>query len=43
MTEEQIRELAREYIDSCTERAGFVILTENIKNDFIDGFQILER
>lgn len=38
MTEEQIKELAREYIDSCTERAGFVILTENIKNDFIDLF-----
>lgn len=38
MTEEQIKELAREYIDSCTKRAGFVILTENIKNDFIDLF-----
>lgn len=38
MTDEKIRELAREYIDSCTKRAGFVILTENIKNDFIDLF-----
>lgn len=35
---EEIKELAREYIDNCTERAGFVILTENIKNDFIDLF-----
>lgn len=38
MTDEKIREFAREYIDSCTKRAGFVILTENIKNDFIDLF-----
>lgn len=38
MTDEKIRELAREYIDSYTKRAGFVILTENIKNDFIDLF-----
>ena len=38
MTNEEIKELAREYIDNCTERAGFVILTENIKNDFIDLF-----
>lgn len=38
MIEEQIKEFAREYIDSCTKRAGFVILTENIKNDFIDLF-----
>lgn len=38
MTEEEIKELSREYIDSCTKRAGFVILTENIKNDFIDLF-----
>lgn len=38
MAEEEIKELAREYIDSCTKRAGFVILTENIKSDFIDLF-----
>ena len=38
MTEKEIKELAREYIDNCTARAGFVILTENIKNDFIDLF-----
>ena len=38
MPEEKIKELAREYIDNCTKRAGFVILTENIKNDFIDLF-----
>lgn len=38
MTEEEIKGLAREYIDSCTARAGFVILTEGIKNDFIDLF-----
>lgn len=38
MTEEEIKELAREYIDSCTKRTGFVNLTENIKNDFIDLF-----
>ena len=38
MTDEGIKGLAREYIDNCTERAGFVILTENIKNDFIDLF-----
>lgn len=24
MTNEEIKELAREYIDNCTERAGFV-------------------
>ena len=38
MTEEEIKVLAREYIDSCTTRAGFVILTEGIKSDFIDLF-----
>lgn len=38
MIEEEIKELAKQYIDRCTERAGFVILTENIKNDFIDLF-----
>ena len=38
MTEKEIKELAREYINSCTKRAGFVILTEGIMNDFIDLF-----
>lgn len=38
MTEEGIKELAKEYIDSCTKRAGFVILAEGIKSDFIDLF-----
>lgn len=38
MTEEEIKELAKKYIDSCTTRAGFVILTEGIKSDFIDLF-----
>ena len=38
MTEEEIKELAREYIDSCTKKAGFVILAEQIKSDFIDLF-----
>ena len=38
MTEEEIKVLAREYIDSCTTRAGFVILPEGIKSDFIDLF-----
>ena len=38
MTEDKIKELAREYIDNCTERAGFVILTEGIKRDFVDLF-----
>lgn len=38
MLEEEIEELAKQYIDRCTERAGFVILTENIKKDFIDLF-----
>lgn len=38
MTEEEIKELGREYVDTCTKRAGFVILTENIKSDFIDLF-----
>ena len=38
MTEVEIKELARKYINSCTKRAGFVILTEGIKNDFIDLF-----
>ena len=38
MTEVEIKELARKYINSCTKRAGFVILTEGIMNDFIDLF-----
>lgn len=38
MTEEEIKELARKYIDSCTKRAGVVILAEGIKSDFIDLF-----
>lgn len=38
MSEKEIEELARQYIDSCTERNGFVILTEGIKSDFIDLF-----
>lgn len=38
MTEKEIKELAREYINGCTKRAGFVILTESIINDFIDLF-----
>lgn len=38
MTEKKIKELAREYINGCTERAGFVILTEGIVSDFIDLF-----
>ena len=38
MTEKEIKVLAREYIDSCTTRAGFVILPEGIKSDFIDLF-----
>ena len=38
ITEEEIKELGREYVDTCTRRAGFVILTENIKSDFIDLF-----
>ena len=38
MTEEEIKELGREYVDTGTRRAGFVILAENIKNDFIDLF-----
>lgn len=38
MSEQEIEELARQYIDSCTERNGFVILAEGIKRDFIDLF-----
>lgn len=38
MTEKETKELAIEYIDSCTKKAGFVILAEQIKNDFIDLF-----
>ena len=40
MTEVEIKELARKYINSCTKRAGFVILTEGIMNDFIDLFVV---
>lgn len=38
MTEREIKELARKYINKCTKRARFVILTEGIMNDFIDLF-----
>jgi len=38
MTEEEIKLLAREYINNCTKRAGFVILAEGLINDFIDLF-----
>ena len=38
ITEEEIKELGREYVDTCTRRAGFIILPENIKSDFIDLF-----
>jgi len=38
MTDEEIKELAREYINGCTKRADFVILTEGILSDFIDLF-----
>lgn len=38
MTEEEIKKLAVEYVDNCTKKAGFVILAESIKSDFIDLF-----
>ena len=38
MTEKEIKELAREYINGCTKKAGFVILAEGIISDFIDLF-----
>ena len=36
MTKEELEEKARDYIDRCTKSAGFVILPEQLKQDFID-------
>ena len=36
MTNEELEEKARDYIDRCTKSAGFVILPEQLKQDFID-------
>ena len=36
--EKEIMKLAEDYIDSCTKKAGFVILAESLKGDFIDLF-----
>ena len=36
MTDEELEEKARDYIDRCTKSAGFVILPEQLKQDFID-------
>ena len=36
MFEKELEEKARDYIDRCTKSAGFVILPEQLKQDFID-------
>lgn len=36
MTEKELEEKARDYIDRCTKSVGFVILPEQLKQDFID-------
>ena len=36
MTNEELEEKARDYIDRCTKSAGFIILPEQLKQDFID-------
>lgn len=36
MTKEELEEKARDYIDRCTKSVGFVILPEQLKQDFID-------
>ena len=43
MTEEEIREFAREYIDSCTKRAGFVILNKHKVKEVEQFLSELER
>ena len=38
MTEDELRKKGNAYLDKCTKRAGFVMLPEQLRNDFVDMY-----